>query len=166
PDVITLAKALANGLPIGALLCTDDAAGALQPGDHGTTFGGSPVPCAAALAHLNLRDRMNLNAHVTEMGRILLHELREIANADRERFGDPRGVGLMLGLPVIEPFSAKDIVQAALGEGLLINGAGANTLRFLPPLIMNEEELHEGASRLRHAIAASRVRPDETTAAS
>lgn len=166
PDAITLAKALANGLPIGALLCTDDAAGALQPGDHGTTFGGSPVPCAAALAHLNLRDRMNLNAHVTEMGRLLLHELREVANADRERFGDPRGVGLMLGLPVIEPFSAKDIVQAALGERLLINGAGSNTLRFLPPLIINEEELREGASRLRHAIAASRVRPDETTAVS
>src|ERR1700691_1442911 len=104
PDVITLAKALANGLPIGALLCTDEAAGALHAGDHGTTFGGSPVPCAAALAHLNLRDRMNLNVHVSNMGHILELELREIANADRERFGDPRGLGLMLGLPVIEPF--------------------------------------------------------------
>lgn len=164
PDVITLAKALANGLPIGALLCTEEAAGALHAGDHGTTFGGSPVPCAAALAHLNLRDRMNLNVHVSNMGHILELELREIANADRERFGDPRGLGLMLGLPVMDPFSAKDIVQAALGEQLLINAAGNNTLRFVPPLIINEEELREAMRRLRHVIASSRVRQDEATA--
>ena len=158
PDAITLAKALANGLPIGALLCTDEAADALHPGDHGTTFGGSPVPCAAALAHLNLRDRMNLNAHVANMGRILELELREIAHADRERFGDPRGLGLMLGLPVMDPFAAKDIVQAALGEQLLINAAGNNTLRFVPPLIISEDELRESMRRLRRAIAASRSR--------
>lgn len=156
PDAITLAKALANGLPIGALLVTEEAASALQPGDHGTTFGGSPVPCAAALAHLNLRERMNLNDHVSEMGRILESELREIANADRERFGDPRGIGLMLGLPVIEPFAAKDIVDAALAERLLVNAAGSNTLRFVPPLIINEDDLREGLRRLRHAIAGSR----------
>lgn len=165
PDVITLAKALANGLPIGAMLCTDEASGALLPGDHGTTFGGSPVPCAAALAHLNLRDRMNLNVHVSNMSNVLQLELREIANADHERFGDPRGLGLMLGLPVIEPFSAKDIVQAALGEQLLINAAGNNTLRFVPPLIINEEELREAMRRLRRAIAASRIRQDGATAA-
>jgi acetylornithine/succinyldiaminopimelate/putrescine aminotransferase len=143
-------------LPIGALLCTDAAASALLPGDHGTTFGGSPVPCAAGLAHLNLRDRMNLNVHVANMGHILLLELREIANADRERFGDPRGIGLMVGLPVMEPFSAKDIVEAALSEHLLINAAGSNTLRFVPPLVINEEELREGLRRLRHVIASTR----------
>ena len=156
PDVVTLAKALANGLPIGALLVTEETASALQPGDHGTTFGGSPVPCAAALAHLNLRDRMNLNAHVAEMGRILMMDLHEIANADRERFGDPRGIGLMLGLPVMEPFKARDIADAALSERLLVNAAGSNTLRFVPPLIIAEEELREGVRRLRSAIKNSR----------
>jgi acetylornithine/N-succinyldiaminopimelate aminotransferase len=159
PDVVTVAKALANGLPIGAVLMTEEAASALQPGDHGTTFGGSPVPCAAALAHLNLRDRMNLNSHVADMGRVLLLELREIANTDRERFGDPRGIGLMLGLPVMEPFTAKDIAEAALAENLLVNAAGNNTVRFVPPLIINEDDLREGMRRFRRAVASSRIRP-------
>ncbi|MGH7685166.1 MAG: aspartate aminotransferase family protein, partial [Vulcanimicrobiaceae bacterium] len=74
PDVVTLAKALANGLPIGAILVDSEAVTALQPGDHGTTFGGSPVPCAAALAHLNLRDRMDLDKHVNAMGELLMQE--------------------------------------------------------------------------------------------
>ena len=155
PDAMTLAKALANGLPIGALLVSGEAVSALQPGDHGTTFGGSPVPCAAALAHLNLRDRMDLDRHVTAMGTLLLEELREIAAGDRERFGEPRGIGLMVGLPVCDPFAAKDIVEAALGEQLLLNAAGNNTLRFVPPLVIGEEELREGLRRLRRAIAAS-----------
>lgn len=163
PDAITLAKALANGLPIGALLVSDEAAAALQPGDHGTTFGGSPVPCAAALAHLNLRERMDLDAHVEAMGKLLLDELREIAAGDRERFGEPRGVGLMLGLPVNEPFAAKDVVDAALSEHLLLNAAGSNTLRFVPPLVVGEHELREGVRRLRRALAASRIRQDGTT---
>lgn len=165
PDVVTLAKALANGLPIGALLVTDEAAKALQPGDHGTTFGGSPVPCAAALAHLNLRDRMDLDSHVQTMNGILMEELREIAASDSERFGQPRGAGLLVGLPVNAPFAAKDIVDAALSEHLLINAAGSNTLRFVPPLIIGEHELREGMRRLRSAIAASRIRQDGAGAA-
>jgi acetylornithine/N-succinyldiaminopimelate aminotransferase len=156
PDVVTLAKALANGLPIGALLVDGEAVSALQPGDHGTTFGGSPVPCAAALAHLNIRDRMDLDAHVTAMGQLLMKELREIVAAERDRFGEPRGMGLLVGLPVREPYGAKDIVEAALTERVLVNAAGNNTLRFVPPLIIGEEELREGIRRLRRAIAASR----------
>ena len=165
PDAVTLAKALANGLPIGALLVTDEAAKALQPGDHGTTFGGSPVPCAAALAHLNLRDRMDLDSHVQTMNGVLTEELREIAAADSERFGQPRGAGLLVGLPVNAPFAAKDIADAALSEHLLINAAGSNTLRFVPPLIIGEHELREGMRRLRSAITASRIRQDGAGAA-
>lgn len=156
PDVVTLAKALANGLPIGAVLIDGEAASALQPGDHGTTFGGSPVPCAAALAHLNLRDRMDLNTHVTAMGELLVQQLREITAAEPDRFGEPRGLGLLVGLPVRDPFVAKDIVEAALAEHLLVNAAGNNTLRFVPPLIIAEDELREGIRRLRRAIAATR----------
>ncbi len=157
PDAMTLAKSLANGLPIGALLVSEDASSALQPGDHGTTFGGSPVPCAAALAHLNLRDRMDLDAHVTAMGNLLASELAEIAAGDPKRFGAPRGMGLMLGLPVLEPYQAKDIVDAALAEHLLVNAAGQNTVRFVPPLIIAEHELREATRRLRRAIAASQT---------
>jgi acetylornithine/N-succinyldiaminopimelate aminotransferase len=165
PDVVTLAKALANGLPIGAVLIAEEAAAALQPGDHGTTFGGSPVPCAAALAHLDLRERMDLDRHVTAMGKLLLDELHQIAASDRERFGEPRGIGLMLGLPVLEPFAAQDVVDAALAERLLVNAAGSNTLRFVPPLIIGEEELREALRRLRRAIAASRARKDGAASA-
>lgn len=155
PDVVTLAKSLANGLPIGAVLVTEDAAAGLQSGDHGTTFGGSPVPCAAALAHLNLRDRMDLDTHVQAMGGLLMRELSEIAAEYPERFSEPRGIGLMIGLPVKEPFVAKDIVEAALREHLLINAAGQNVVRFVPPLIIGEGELREAIRRLRRAIASA-----------
>jgi acetylornithine/N-succinyldiaminopimelate aminotransferase len=93
PDVVTIAKALANGLPIGCVLISEDAASALQPGDHGTTFGGSPVPCAAALAHLNMRDRMDLDSHVREIGALFMAELQKIAADFPDKFGEPRGIG-------------------------------------------------------------------------
>ena len=152
PDVVTLAKALANGLPIGAVLIDGRVAGALQPGDHGTTFGGSPVPCAAALAHLRLRAQGDLDAHVRAMGQRLANGLRAIAREFPERFDEPRGVGLMLGLPVRPPYTAKAIVAAALEERLLVNAAGRNTLRFVPPLIIDAQEIDEGLRRFRQAI--------------
>ncbi len=155
PDVVTLAKALANGLPIGAILIDKHVESALQPGDHGTTYGGSPVPCAAALAHLNLRERMDLDGHVRDVGGYLMDELRAIANEWPERFEQPRGIGLMLGLPVRAPHTTKPIVDACLERHLLANGAGRNTLRFVPPLIITREEIREAMGRLREAIAAT-----------
>ncbi len=155
PDVITLAKALANGLPIGAVLIAKHVESALQPGDHGTTYGGSPVPCAAALAHLNLRERMDLDAHVRDVGGFLMDELRDIAREWPDRFHEPRGIGLMLGLPVKAPHTTKTIVDACLERKLLANGAGQNTLRFVPPLIITREEIRDAMSRMRDAIAAT-----------
>jgi predicted acetylornithine/succinylornithine family transaminase len=154
PDAFTLAKALANGLPIGALLARGDAATALQPGDHGTTFGGSPVPAAAALEHLAVRDVLDLDAHVTTVGGIMRAELADIARTYPDAFDAPRGIGLMLGLPVREPVKAADFVPRALDFGLIINAAGRNTLRFVPPLIITAEETHEAMQRLRATIAA------------
>ncbi|MGH7707044.1 MAG: aspartate aminotransferase family protein [Vulcanimicrobiaceae bacterium] len=152
PDAVTVAKALANGLPIGAVLIADKAASDLQPGDHGTTFGGSPVPCAAALAHLRLRERIDLDGHVQRVGRRLMDGLRELASDYPALFEQPRGIGLMLGLPVREPYTTKTIVSAALDRYLLVTSAGRNTLRFLPPLIIGEEELELGLTRLREAV--------------
>ena len=113
PDAITMAKALANGLPIGALLVDERYADVLQPGDHGTTFGGSPVPCAAALAHLRVRDAMDLDAHVAAVSALLFEGCSRLAAAFPHVYQAPRGAGLMVGLPVREPYSAKDIAQAA-----------------------------------------------------
>src|SRR5665213_4334028 len=155
PDAFTLAKSLANGLPIGALIVRGAAAASLQPGDHGTTFGGSPVPAAAALEHLAIRDALDLDAHVEAVGALLRGELAAIAHAWPDVFDGPRGYGLMLGLPVREPRRAADFVPRALDFGLIVNAAGRNTLRFVPPLIIGSEDVREAMARLRATIAAT-----------
>ncbi|HEY0797734.1 MAG TPA: aspartate aminotransferase family protein [Candidatus Baltobacteraceae bacterium] len=157
PDAITLAKSLANGLPIGAMLVDSAASNALQPGDHGTTFGGSPVPCAAAIAHLNLRKRLDLDSHVREVGAHLFEGLRGLAHDHPELFEEPRGIGLMLALPVRAPYEAKTIVKAALDGHLLVNAAGRNTLRFVPPLVISKAEIDEALLRLRRVIRSANL---------
>jgi predicted acetylornithine/succinylornithine family transaminase len=156
PDAFTLAKSLANGLPIGALIVRGEAATSLRPGDHGTTFGGSPVPAAAALEHLAIRDVVDLDAHVTAIGTLLRAELAAIARDHADAFEEPRGHGLMLGLPVREPLKASDFIPHGLDNALFINAAGRNTLRFVPPLILSAEEVRIAAQRLRETIAATR----------
>jgi predicted acetylornithine/succinylornithine family transaminase len=155
PDAFTLAKSLANGLPIGAMLVRGDAATGLRPGDHGTTFGGSPVPAAAALEHLAIREVLDLDAHVTTVSGILRGELEAIAKEHPAVFDAPRGHGLMLGLPVREPYKASDFVPRAFDFGLVINAAGRNTLRFIPPLIITADQMLDGMSRLRATIEAT-----------
>jgi acetylornithine/N-succinyldiaminopimelate aminotransferase len=155
PDAFTLAKSLANGLPIGALIVRGDAAGSLKPGDHGTTFGGSPVPAAAALEHLAIRDVIHLDEQVDAAGALLRSELAAVATDFASVFEQPRGLGLMLGLPVREPHVAKDFVAQGLDHGVFLNAAGRNTLRFVPPLIITADEVRDAAQRLRATIAAT-----------
>jgi acetylornithine/N-succinyldiaminopimelate aminotransferase len=155
PDAFTLAKSLANGLPIGTLIVRGDAATSLKPGDHGTTFGGSPVPAAAALEHLAIRDVVDLDAHVTTVGTMLRDELAAIANEHPDVFDEPRGIGLMLGLPVRDGRKAADFVPHGLDQHIFINAAGRNTLRFVPPLIISADEVRDAAQRFRATIAAA-----------
>jgi predicted acetylornithine/succinylornithine family transaminase len=155
PDAFTLAKSLANGLPIGALIVRGAAAASLQPGDHGTTFGGSPVPAAAALEHLAIRDVVDIDAQVTTAGLLLTDELAAIAREYSDVFEAPRGIGLMLGLPVREGHEAKTFVTRGLDHGVFLNAAGRNTLRFVPPLIISNDEIREAAVRLRATIDAT-----------
>jgi acetylornithine/N-succinyldiaminopimelate aminotransferase len=155
PDAFTLAKSLANGLPIGALIVRGDAASSLKPGDHGTTFGGSPVPAAAALEHLAIRDVVDIDANVVTSGALLHAELAAVATEFPHVFEQPRGIGLMLGLPVREPHAAKDFVAHGLDQGIFLNGAGRNTLRFVPPLIISPDEVRDAAQRLRATITAT-----------
>ncbi len=155
PDAFTLAKSLANGLPIGALIVRGAAATSLQPGDHGTTFGGSPVPAAAALEHLAIRDVVDIDAQVTTAGQLLTDELAAIARDHGDVFEAPRGIGLMLGLPVREGREAKTFVTRGLDHGVFLNAAGRNTLRFVPPLIISNDEIREAAVRLRATIDAT-----------
>lgn len=154
PDVVTIAKALANGLPIGAMLVGSRAAGAFAPGDHGSTFGGSPVPAAAALAHLRVRDEMQLETRVNERSIQLFAALRSLAKKHARVFDDVRGLGLLVGISVRAPYDAKLIQTSAREHGLLIGTAGGNTVRLAPPLIVSEEEVVRGMSLLDEAVSA------------
>jgi predicted acetylornithine/succinylornithine family transaminase len=139
PDVMTLAKSMANGLPIGALLATPEVASAFEPGDHGSTFAGGPVVCAAALATIDSLEAANLGANAIAMGELLQDGLRGIA----EHFGgisDVRGRGLMVAAELIDPVAPK-VVAALLASGVVVNSIGDRILRFLPPLVCTEEEI-------------------------
>jgi len=152
PDMVTVAKGLANGLPIGALLANERAAGGFEPGDHGSTFGGSPIPCAAALAHLRVRDKLDLDVRVRARSSQLFSALEELASKRADVLGPPRGTGLLVGMPVHEPYEAAAIVAQAREIGLLIGSAGGNTLRFAPPLIISKAELSRSVAILASAI--------------
>ena len=141
PDLLTMAKALGNGLPIGAMLVDGALAEALQPGDHGSTFGGSPVSAAAALAHLQIRDKLDLDAHVRTVGARAMEGLAAIARALPAYVEAPRGRGLLLGLPVREPLRAVAIAEELRERGILVGTGGGNTLRLAPPLIVSLEEI-------------------------
>ncbi|MFG2845624.1 acetylornithine transaminase [Kitasatospora sp. NPDC101155] len=136
PDVVTLAKALGGGLPMGAVLAFGEAAELLTPGQHGTTFGGNPVAAAAGLAVLDTIESQGLLEHVRKIGERLRHGV--------EAIGDPlvshvRGAGLLLGIVLTRPVSAK--VQAAAQEaGFLVNAAVPDAVRLAPPLVLTEQE--------------------------
>ena len=152
PDIVTLAKALANGLPIGATIANERAAIGFAPGDHGSTFGGSPIPCAAAMAHLRVRDELDLDARVRERSAQLFEALRALARLRSDVFEAPRGMGLLIGLPVVAPQEASALASAALANGLLVGTAGGNTLRFAPPLIISEADVRRAVSLLRAVL--------------
>jgi len=139
PDIMTLAKALANGLPAGAILAIDDIAASFEPGDHGSTFGGGPVVCAAARATLAALSAEQLGANAAAMGVYLVGGLNDLAGISGA-ITDVRGAGLMVAADLVEPVAA-DIVAAALESGIVLNNTGANTMRFLPPLVCTKSEI-------------------------
>jgi predicted acetylornithine/succinylornithine family transaminase len=159
PDVVTIAKALANGLPIGAMLVSEHVAQTFEPGDHGSTFGGSPVPAAAALAHLRVRDELDLERRVSERSTQLFDALRELARRHADVFDAPRGLGLLVGLPVRTPFEAKTIQAAARECGLLVGTAGGNTIRLAPPLIVDGEQIQRAVTLLDDCIVTLKSEP-------
>jgi acetylornithine/N-succinyldiaminopimelate aminotransferase len=139
PDVITLAKSLANGLPIGAVVARADVADAFSPGDHGSTFGGGPVVCAAGRATLAAlaRERLGENAEVVGA---YLREGLEAMGARTGHVTDVRGRGLMTGVTLRAPVAA-DVAAVALERGIVVNSIGLDILRFLPPLVCTTSEV-------------------------
>jgi len=133
PDLVTLAKGLANGLPIGALLVADDVAGAFAPGDHGSTFGGNPVSCAAACAVVEAIDE-ELLEDVRTLGLELVEGVERLTGVV-----SARGRGLLVGIEVDR--SALDVVEAAREQGVLLLTAGENVVRLAPPLTVHADEI-------------------------
>lgn len=151
PDVITLAKGLGSGVPIGACLATGAAAGVFTPGTHGTTFGGGPLVSAAALATLNIMEEEGLLEHAEAMGQLICSILgRELAGVEGVK--DIRGRGLMIGIELSKP--CADLVAIARDNGFIINVTRDNVVRLLPPLVIKKEEAETLATGLVPLIKA------------
>lgn len=151
PDVATIAKALGSGVPIGAVLATEAAAGAFVPGSHATTFGGNPLCSAAALATLRTLDAEDLLARCRERGRYLMEKLGALARRNPD-VAVVRGRGLLVGAELAGERLAAPIVRAMLDKGFLIGAAGEKVLRFAPPLIVEEAQIDAVLAALEQTL--------------
>jgi acetylornithine aminotransferase len=143
PDVVTTAKGLGNGVPIGACLAGGAAADVLGPGHHGSTYGGNPLASAAGLAVVNTIRRENLADHAEKMGDVFRAVLMDHLD-DPSAVADLRGRGLMLGIELTR--DCGELVKRGLEAGLLINVTAGRTVRLLPPLIINDQEIRSLAA--------------------
>jgi len=155
PDVVTLAKGLGGGLPIGACVAFGDAAGLLGPGQHGSTFGGNPVSCAAALAVLDTIEAEGLLERVTVVGRALADGVRGLGHP---LVADVRGAGLLLGIVLAQPV-ARDAEAALRERGVLVNAVAPAVLRLAPPLVLTDADVAQFLQVLPYALDA--VQPTE-----
>jgi acetylornithine/N-succinyldiaminopimelate aminotransferase len=152
PDIVTVAKPLAAGLPLGAILTTNRVASGMHPGLHGTTFGGGPLASAVAIEFLNQVGDML--GHVNETGSYFRGQLESLA-AKHSSIREIRGLGLMLGVDMTEPDIAKSAVQHLLDRGILINRTHDTVLRFLPPYIIKKKHVDQVVSALDSALSAN-----------
>ena len=149
PDILTLAKGLGGGVPIGAMLATDKVAASLSAGSHGTTFGGNPLSCAAALTVLDVLTQENILENVKQRGKQLQAGLQKLVDT-YPFFSEVRGNGLLLGLACEK--EVMPIIHACREQGLLVLAAGSHVLRFLPALNITEAEIEEGLTLLTKSI--------------
>ena len=153
PDVMTTAKALGNGTPVGAFLACGKAATAMVPGDHGTTYGGNPLVCAAANAVLDVFKEKNIVGHVKEVGAYLYEKLEELV-VEYDCVIAHRGKGLIQGLEFNSAVGPV-VTNALLEQHLVLISAGANIIRFVPPLVIEQADVDEMVVRLKAAIKAT-----------
>ena len=160
PDIVVIAKPLAGGLPLGAIVARESFAESFSPGLHGSTFGGGPLACAVALEFLSVVEDDNLLENVRERGSQLRAELTRIA-ADVDFIREVRGEGLICGIELA--VEGKPYAEAAFREGLIINCTHERVLRLLPPFIVTERQVHEFAQRFRHVLTKTK-RPSSVAA--
>lgn len=153
PDVVTMAKPIGGGLPLGAVLATEEVASVLEPGMHGTTFGGNPVACAAGAAVLEEIQEKDLTSHAASMGQKLKSSLESLGREFPSLVREVRACGLMAGAEL--NCAGEEFVGAMRVKGILINCTDTTVLRFLPPLIIDESHVAETISALREVLAAA-----------
>jgi acetylornithine/N-succinyldiaminopimelate aminotransferase len=157
PDALALAKGLGGGFPIGAMLVTDRVLGALPAGTHGSTFGGNPLACSAALAVLRILDDENLVPGAGTKGAVLHALLEQLVTEMPDVCESTRGEGLLRGLVLRPGLVARDVLPRLHEAGVLLIAAGERVLRFAPPLVVSIRELEEGVGALRRALADVRA---------
>jgi acetylornithine/N-succinyldiaminopimelate aminotransferase len=150
PDIVVVAKPLGGGLPLGAILGNNNVAGILEPGSHGTTFGGNPVACAAGIAVMNEIMDGALIGNAARMGILLQNGLRQLMKEFPEFITDVRGIGLMVGMELAG--EGDTLVTKMRDHGILLNCTNRNVIRFLPPLIIHEEEIMATVNALKNII--------------
>ncbi|HYB92042.1 MAG TPA: acetylornithine transaminase [Candidatus Binataceae bacterium] len=154
PDIVTLAKALGGGLPIGAMIARADVAASLTPGSHGSTFGGNPVACASALAVIDAFEQDGVLENAERVGAYIVERLSKFARSC-DRIAEVRGLGMIIG--VVLKHEAAPIVAACLKEKLLVNATAGNVLRLLPPLNLTREEADAGLEIIERALRTAPV---------
>jgi len=154
PDVTTLAKPIANGIPMGAMLCTNAAAESITPGMHGTTFGGGPLACAVAIAVIDTIKQTNLLDHIKTTGAYFHEQLTKLASR-HDCIVDVRGIGLMLGVEVNSADLAKQITSDLMAQRIIINRTSETVLRFLPPFILERTHVDTAIQALDHTLTAA-----------
>ncbi len=153
PDVTTLAKPIANGIPMGAMLCTNNAALAITPGMHGTTFGGGPLACAVAIAVIDTINRDSLLENIRDVGQFFHAELTKLA-ARHDCIVDVRGIGLMLGLELNSTELAKRVAAQLMDRHIIVNRTSETVLRFLPPFILERKHVETAIKALDEIVSA------------
>jgi acetylornithine aminotransferase len=155
PDVFTSAKALGGGVPIGAMMARGDAATVFGPGDHASTYGGNPLACSAGLAVAQVLCDQNVLQNVRARGEQLTRGLEDLANKYPTILGNVRGWGLLKGVVVKDGAgcTAGELVGDAMKEGLLLVPAGPTVVRFVPPLVVSEEEIDDALRMFEKAVA-------------
>src|SRR5215475_7443438 len=161
PDVMSLAKALGGGFPIGAVLATAEAAAGMTPGSHGSTFGGNPLAIAAANAVLDVMLKPGFFDHVQKMSLLLKQKLASVVDRYPSVLAEVRGEGLLIGVKAVVP--SGDLVTALREQKLLTVGAGDNVVRFLAPLIVTEAEIDQSIQSLEQACATLSKNPSNKT---
>jgi acetylornithine/N-succinyldiaminopimelate aminotransferase len=163
PDITTLAKPLAGGLPLGALLCTEEVSRAIHPGMHGTTFGGGPLACAVALAVLDTIERERLLDHVTTTGTYFREQLDHLAKKHASIL-DVRGLGVMLAVELNSDDLAKRVAAALLKRKIIVNRTSETVLRFLPPFIVGKEHVDILTAALDEILSEQTAAPEKAAA--